>query len=101
LEKKAKQDREAFASKLQQNLCSSAEVRTIEPLGNQSSKSKTKPSQKSLSGSKTATADGMAHTNVYQTLNSGLEKSFSVEQHYDEKRGIKHQPIKANSSSSQ
>ena len=70
LEKKLRQDREAFATKMQ-NLNSSIELRSIETTVNQSNKSKSKPSAayaKSLSGSKTSTAENKSiggATNAY------------------------------------
>ena len=69
LEKKAKQDREVFANKIQ-NLNSSIELKSLEPNGNQSSKAKSKLStsmayQKSLSGSKTSTAENKLPANAY------------------------------------
>lgn len=106
-----RQDREAFATKIQ-NLNSSIELRSIETTANQSNKSKSKPSAayiKSLSGSKTSTAENKsisAATNAYQTLHTGasigFEKSLSVERQFegDRKHGTK-MASKGNAASSQ
>lgn len=100
-----------FANRIQ-NLNSSIELRSLEPNGNQSSKSKSKLStsmayQKSLSGSKTSTAENKLPSNAYATLNAalGLERSLISEQ-YDERKssvGKQHNLAmnKANASSSQ
>lgn len=74
-----------FANKIQ-NLNSSIELKSLEPNGNQSSKSKSKLStsmayQKSLSGSKTSTAENKLPAHAYATLNAalGFEKSMTSE----------------------